>query len=204
MKLGVFGGTFDPVHLGHLLLAERAREACGLDQVWFLPARESPFKPEGTAASEKDRVEMLRLAIAGQPDFRVSELELQRPGPSYTVDTLQEIQRLHPEVELTLLIGADSLADLPRWKEPQEILKLARVAAMNRGQTPPDLSAVVQTLGAAARSRIEVIAMPAVGISATNIRAAVCEGRSIRFQTPRSVEEFIRERKLYVGSGRVP
>lgn len=196
MRLGIFGGTFDPVHYGHLLLAEQCREQLGLDEVWFLPAATSPFKQGQRTTSAEHRVAMLELAVAGHPAFRVSELELRRGGTSYTVDTLAELQAQHADHELFLLIGADSLTDLPHWREPARILELATVAAVNRGRSAADLEAIVPQLPAAA-GRVSLVQMPAVDISATDLRGRAAAGRSIRYLTPRPVEEYIRQHRLY-------
>src|SRR5439155_12099678 len=121
MRIGVFGGTFDPVHLAHLIIAEQCREQAGLDQVWFIPAARPPHKQDRTVTPFSHRVEMLALAIAGNPAFRIDELEKERPGSSYTVDTLSELQRQHRGVDLWLILGSDCLPDLPHWREPARI-----------------------------------------------------------------------------------
>src|SRR5437762_1312049 len=125
MRIGVFGGTFDPVHLAHLILAEQCREQARLDQVWFVPAARPPHKHEDELTPFERRVEMLQFAVAGQPAFRVEELEKDRPGPSYTVDTLEELRRRHADAEFWLVLGADTLQDLPQWYEPARIARLA-------------------------------------------------------------------------------
>ncbi|MEO1997039.1 MAG: nicotinate-nucleotide adenylyltransferase, partial [Planctomycetaceae bacterium] len=139
MKLGLLGGTFDPIHLGHLILAENCLEACQLDALWFLPTGIPPHKDVSQLTPGRDRVEMLQLATAGHPHFSVHTLELDREGVAYTVDTLEEIHRDHPQAELLFLIGADSLSDLPNWRMPQRIAELAQLVAVNRGsgQRPP-------------------------------------------------------------------
>src|SRR3954468_23627623 len=137
MRIGIFGGTFDPVHLGHLILAEQAREQGRLDEVWFVPAPRPPQK-DGLAISRFDvRVEMLELAIAGHPSFRVDPLEKDRTGPSYTVDTLIELHRRAPEHTYALLVGGDALVDLPHWRDPRGIVSRAEILVMARpGSTP--------------------------------------------------------------------
>ncbi|WP_437185746.1 nicotinate-nucleotide adenylyltransferase [Planctomicrobium sp. SH668] len=197
MKIGVYGGTFDPIHHAHLLLAESAREQCGLDEVWFIPAFQSPFKEAVAAATPKQRIEMLRLAVAGFPVFRVMDLEVKRKEVSYTVETLRQIAQQRPDDQLFLLMGADSLSDFPRWKEPEGILKLATIIAVNRFETPPDLESIRSTLGEQAASSIQVVSMPGINISASSIRIRVSEQRSIRFQTPRAVEQYIEHYRMY-------
>src|SRR5438309_1338792 len=124
MRVGVFGGTFDPVHQGHLILAEQCREQARLDQVWFIPAARPPHKQDQPLTAFSHRVEMLALAIAGQPAFRIDDLERARPGPSYTADTLAELHQHHPDAELLLMLGADCLPDLSHWYEPERIVAL--------------------------------------------------------------------------------
>jgi nicotinate-nucleotide adenylyltransferase len=197
MKLGLFGGTFDPVHFGHLLLAEQCREQCGLDAVWFLPSGSPPHKRRDITPG-KQRLEMLQLATAGHEAFSVSDRELKREGTTYTVDTLTELHAEQPDAELFFLIGADSLHDLPTWREPQRILELATIVAVNRGDRPlPSLDGVREKLGEPAAGRIQFATMPGCDISATDIRERVAAGRSIRYMTPRAVEVYIQQHGLY-------
>lgn len=198
MKLGIFGGTFDPIHLGHLLLADQCRDACDLDEVWFVPAASPPHKDDSKITPANHRAEMVELATAGCPDLNVSRIELNREGPSYTVDTLQEIAEAEPERELFLIIGADSLTDLVTWREPEKIASLATIVAVNRGrEVLPDQPALVERLGEFIAGRIQNVAIPPVDISSTEIRARVSAGQSIRFMTPRAVEVLIRQSGLY-------
>src|SRR5690348_1068987 len=136
MRVGIFGGTFDPVHTGHLILAEQGREQGRLDEVWFVPAAHPPHKDEPTLTRFEQRVEMLALALAGNPAFRIDELEKERPGPSYTVDTLDELRRRHPGHEFLLLIGSDTLLDLPNWYQPLRVLEQASLLVMARPGSP--------------------------------------------------------------------
>jgi nicotinate-nucleotide adenylyltransferase len=198
MRLGILGGSFDPVHLGHLILAETCRERCRLDEVWFIPAGHPPHKTDRELASPKARYEMLDLALAGIPEFRISRLELDKETTSYTVETLEQLATEEPERELFLLIGADSLRDFPGWKEPLRILELAKVVAVNRGQEPsPDLEEFEQELGTAAIDRVQTVTMPGIGLSATDIRHRIRSGHSVRFQIPKAVEVYIREHEIY-------
>lgn len=198
MRIGIFGGTFDPIHFGHLTLAEQCREQCRLDEVWFVPAALPPHKPIATISGAKVRCEMAEFAIAGNPAFRVSTIELTRSGPSYTVTTLEQLTEDDPSRELFLLIGADSLRDLPQWREPKRILELATVVAVNRGDQPlPDLSGLRDVCGNSADQRIVKVTMPAIDLSATDIRRRVSEGRSIRYLVPRAVQAYIQEEHLY-------
>jgi len=198
MRLGLFGGTFDPVHFGHLLLAEQCREQCELDEVRFLPSGLPPHKRGEKIADGRRRTEMLELAIAGHAAFSVDDRELQREGTTYTVDTLTELTEEHPDWELFFLIGGDSLLDLPNWRQPQRILELAMVVAVNRGNRPlPELPSVIREFGEAAAARIQHVQMPGVDLSATDIRRRASAGKSIRFMTPRAVEVYIQQHELY-------
>ena len=198
MRLGVYGGTFDPVHYGHLLLAEQCREQCELDAVWFLPAGSPPHKQTQPITPGIPRAEMLEIAIAGHAQFKVDRRELKRSGASYTIDTLSELASEDPTRELFFLMGSDSLADLGTWRDPQGIARLAWLVVVNRGDEPlPDLAAVRKTLGADVADRIRLVTMPGVDYSAHDIRHRVSEGKSVRFHTPRGVESYIVENKLY-------
>lgn len=204
MRLGLFGGTFDPVHFGHLLLAEQCREQCALDEVWFLPSNRPPHKDDRTITPGKARVEMLEFALAGHPTLTVNRMELDRQGTTYTVDTLEELVAEDAARELFFLIGADSLDDLPTWREPQRIAELATIVAVNRGgpnsvRCPPlpSLDAVDAKLGGQVASRIQSATMPGIDLSSTDIRRRVREGKSIRYMTPRAVEVYVQEHGLY-------
>jgi nicotinate-nucleotide adenylyltransferase len=198
MRIGILGGTFDPVHLGHLLLAEQCREQCELDQVWFLPAGLPPHKQGLTISDGRMRAEMLEFAVAGYPQFVVNRMELKREGASYTFETLSALKSEDPTRELFFLVGADSLAELSTWREPRRILELATVVAVNRGdRPPPDLRPVRDALGAEATRRIQLVTMPGCDFSSTDLRRRVRENRSIRFLVPRAVEAYIAEHGLY-------
>jgi nicotinate-nucleotide adenylyltransferase len=206
MRLGIFGGSFDPVHYGHLLLAECCREQARLDHVWFVPAHIPPHKQEHVLAPASCRVEMLRLAIGGHPALEACTLEIDRGGVSYTVDTLETLHAEDPSRKLFLLLGADSLADLPNWRQPERICQLAELLVVGRGETgEPDFSALAslvppQRLAAIAAAVVE---MPIIGISASDLRRRVAAGQSIRYRTPRAVEQYIASHGLYrAGGGR--
>lgn len=200
MKIGIFGGTFDPVHFGHLILAEQCREQCQLDEVWFVPAAVPPHKSTSRISPARCRCDMVQFAISGHAAFRLSTIEIDRPGPSYTVTTLEQLKSEDDSRELFLLIGADSLRDLPLWRQPDRILELATVVAVNRGQPAPiDWSALRSISNGLAESKIISIAMPGVDFSSTDIRKRVSENRSIRYLLPRAVEVYIDENRLYRG-----
>ncbi len=185
-RIGVFGGSFDPPHLAHLVIAEQARAQAGLDRVLWVPARRSPLKRSESLANEDRRLDMVRLAVEGHPDFEVWEGELRRPPPSWTVDTLEELKREHPDAELFLVIGGDSLESLPRWREPGRIRRLARLLVYPRsGSTPVDDGGVTR------------LRVPLLELSSTEIRRRVAAGESIRYLVPDSVREYVDRHGLY-------
>ena len=195
MRLGIFGGAFDPIHNGHLLLTQQCREQCQLDEVWFVPTKIPPHKKAGSLSPDEARVEMLKLATAGRSDFVVSEIELNREEVSWTVDTLTLLRDERPEDELFFLIGADSLRDFSSWKEPETIAELATVVAVNRGEA--SLDELTAGLKPELSASVRLVTMPGISISATDLRSRVSSGKSIRYLVPRAVEEFILAQKLY-------
>ena len=195
MRLGLFGGTFDPIHLGHLILAESCREACGLNRVWFVVAGAPPHKP-GDRTAVTHRLEMVRIAIAGHPAFEVSEIEARRPGPNYSVETLEAIQRDRPGDDLFFLIGADSLADLPSWRQPERIARLATIVVVNRPGIAPVAPADLPGFGSGTNP-LRAVTVPPIGIASHDLRRRAAEGRSIRYQVPRGVEAYIEANGLY-------
>jgi nicotinate-nucleotide adenylyltransferase len=191
-RIGVFGGTFDPPHLGHLLLAESARDSLKLDRVLFVPARIPPHKRAREVTPAAERLALLRAALRGT-GVKISTIELGRPGPSYTVDTLERLGRRHPGARLWLLVGADSLAELPTWRDPEKILSLATLAVASRpearDEAPPSLARHAR--------RIVHLGNPPVAIASTDLRRRVARGRSIRFLVPDAVERRVRAMGLY-------
>jgi nicotinate-nucleotide adenylyltransferase len=184
---GLFGGSFDPIHHGHLLVAQVAAEMLGLDELRFVPAREQPFKVGEHAATAADRAAMVERAIAGSSAMRLERAELDRPGPSYTVDTLRALRAREPGVTFVLLVGSDAAMELPSWHEAPALGGLARIVAFGRaGDAARDLP-----------PGVECITVPAVEISSTAIRERVRRGQSIRYWVPDAVAEFIAARGLY-------
>jgi nicotinate-nucleotide adenylyltransferase len=203
MRLGIFGGSFDPVHNGHLLLAECCREERRLDEVWFLPAAAPPHKLGAVLATPKARLEMLELATSGNEAFRVSALEIDRGGVSYTVETLRAIHKQDPLAELFLLMGADSLRDLPTWREPGAILELAIPVVVRRaGAAEPDFGPLAGlVLDDRLRTiRASQVVMPLMELSSTDLRQRAGDGRSLRYRIPRAVEKYIETQGLYRNS----
>ncbi|MEY4181142.1 MAG: Nicotinate-nucleotide adenylyltransferase [Planctomycetota bacterium] len=200
MRLGIYGGSFDPVHYGHLLLAESCREECRLDEIWFMPAGSPPHKMSGRLASARDRVAMLRLATSGHPAFRVDTREVDRGGVSYTVDSLEQIRSERPSDDLFLLLGADALADFPTWRSPARIAALAVLVTVRRaGSAAADLGRVAEAIGPAAHAQLVAhqVEMPQVDFSSRDLRARLSAGKSIRYRTPRPVERYLEESSLY-------
>jgi nicotinate-nucleotide adenylyltransferase len=200
MRVGVFGGTFDPVHLGHLILAEQCREQAGLEQVLFVPAALPPHKQTQALTSFGQRVEMLSLAISGNAAFRIEELEKDRPGPSYTVDTLTRLHETRPGDELCFILGSDSLHELPLWYQPRRILELATLLVNARADWPVPAETELRTmlqLDADFPLRWQVIDAPLITVSSRDIRQRIAEGRSVRYMIPRAVEAYIVDKGLY-------
>lgn len=182
-KLGIYGGTFDPIHNAHLILAREALEQLQLDRVVFVPAAASPHKVEQTAAAPAVRLEMLRAAVEGETRFEVDDIELRRPPPSFTIATVEELRRREPHTEIFYLVGSDNLPRLHTWHRFDDLQKLVHFVVLARGADPID------TRYTTIRRLIDV--------SATEIRNRVATGRSIRYLVPASVEEIIRRHQLY-------
>lgn len=198
VAVGVLGGTFDPVHIGHLVLADQGLAQLGLREVLFVPAANPWRKGEREMAAVEHRVEMVRLAIRGRQEFRLSLVEVERPGPSHTADTLEELHTaLGPEVDLYFLLGQDALADLPYWHEPERIPRVARLAvALRPGWDQFDL-AQAAGLVAGLEGRIVTVEMPLLDLSSTVLRGLASQGRPLRYLVPDAVEAYLREHRLY-------
>lgn len=199
MKVGIFGGVFDPIHVGHLIVAEEARQRLGLERVVFVPTGQPWHKAGSPHAAAEHRLAMTRSAIMDNPHFEVSAMEVQRHGPSYTVDTLVEMHRDRgPGSEFYLLLGVDALAELPHWKEPTLVVELCQVVGMSRpGHRNFSLSSLEKAIPGA-RGKITLIDVSLVDVSSTDIRERVTKGHSIRHLVPLTVEEYIREHRLYI------
>ncbi|MBN1220108.1 MAG: nicotinate (nicotinamide) nucleotide adenylyltransferase [Anaerolineae bacterium] len=198
MRLGILGGTFDPIHLGHLLLAEAARETLALRRVLFTPAGESPLKQDVDKTPACHRQAMVELAIAGHACFELSQVDLARPGPHYTVDTIRLIRAQYnlSADECFFIIGGDSLVSLPLWHQAEILITLCRLAVSHRPGYQPDLTALEAALPGL-KERLEWVDMPALNLEASEIRARVKAGRSIRYQVTNSVREYIQQYGLY-------
>jgi len=197
-RIGIYGGTFDPVHFGHLILAESAREQAALDEVWFLPTFVPPHKQDVRITDGAIRSDMLEFAVAGIREFKIDRRELRRQGASYTVETLTELKREFPADEFHFIMGADSFIDFPTWRKPDEILSLAHLIVGNRGTDPlPPLDPIRAKFGEAAAEKVKFVRMPSIDIASRDIRRKVSRGESIRFLVPRAVEQVIAEQRLY-------
>lgn len=205
MRIGLLGGAFDPPHLGHLIVGESCLGGAGVDQVWFLPSAKPPHKVASQLASWEDRLEMIRLAIAGNPGFRLETIEADLPAPNFSFQTLAALRGKYPEHEFFLILGEDSLADLPQWRNPREVLRQAGILVYPRLETRPGVEAtkaqkvLEQTYPEAKISW--VAGVPNIGIASRDLRQRCLQGQSIRYQVSTSVEDYIRQKHLYVGKG---
>jgi nicotinate-nucleotide adenylyltransferase len=192
-QVGIFGGTFDPIHFGHLLAAEQARDQLALDEIWFMPARIPPHKQRADIAAETHRLRMVELACADHPSFRVTDVELHREGPSYTYDTMRQLTAAHPDTSFWFIIGGDMVEILPKWYRFEELVTMVRFIGLARPGSHYDEQAL--------SSFVTFVEMPAVNISSTMIRQRAAEGRSIRYLVPDAVECYIKEHRLYESVG---
>jgi len=199
-SIGVMGGAFDPIHVGHLAIAEEAREVLGIEEVLFIPTGSPPHRATAVASAE-ERLAMTAAAIAGNPRFTLSRIEVDRPGPSFTLETLRQLaaeaEAAGREPDLVLILSAETFHDLPKWHEPRRILELARVAVAPRvGHPTPDREWVASRLPGL-EHRVTYLEGPRLGVSSTMIRARRAAGRSIRYLVPAPVVAYIEEHRLY-------
>ena len=202
MKIGVLGGTFDPIHNGHLAVAEAVRARLRLDEVLFVPAGQPRLRMDSPISAAAHRIQMVRLATAGSPYYRVSTVEIERAGPSYTVDTIAELrEQLDSGDELFFILGWDNLAELPKWREPSRLVKMCSLVAVPRlGYSLPDLKALEALIPGLAQSVI-LLDSPHMDISASEIKQRVARGLSIRHLVPEPVDRYIGEHGLYASTG---
>jgi nicotinate-nucleotide adenylyltransferase len=198
VRLGILGGTFNPPHLGHLVCAQEAYVQLRLDQVMLIPARIPPHKPVDEEPGAEHRLELCRVAVAGDDRFVVSDLEVTRDGPSYTVDTLEQLKSLAPDTELFFIVGGDVAAGLPEWREPERVLSLATLAVARRRGTPQaSVTEALHRLQGGERSQF--FRMPRIGFSSTMVRDRVRAGQPIKYIVPDAVAAYINEHGLYGG-----
>ncbi len=191
MRVGIFGGTFDPIHNGHLAIAQTAINELPLDRVLFIPAAIPPHKLNQEISSAEIRLELVKLAVADNPQFEISTIELDRDGPSYMVDTVRQLKTEHPEWDLYLIIGADNLLGFHEWRQPDEILRFCRLAVYPRYES--DIQNVPKEL----LNRCVIFKAPRMEISSSYIRRLVYEGKSIRYLVPDCIDDYIRRKQLY-------
>ena len=199
MNIGVLGGTFDPIHMGHLVLAEEVRARLNLAEILFVPAGRPWLKVGSPGSPAGHRVEMVRLAIADKPYFKLSTIEIERAGPTYTVDTIAELKaQLGTENELFFMLGWDNLARLPRWRQPSQLIAMCHLVAVPRPGYPfPDLKALEASIPELSQ-KVTLMDRPEIDISASAIRDRVTQGLSIRHLVPEPVERYIKEHELYL------
>ncbi|MCF2939826.1 nicotinate-nucleotide adenylyltransferase [Paenibacillus alkaliterrae] len=187
------GGTFDPIHLGHLIAAETARQQCGLHEVWFIPSCGPPLKSDEPGVSSQRRFEMVCGAIESNAAFRALDIELLRGGVSYSYDTVTELQRRYPRNSFSYIIGSDRINDLPQWYKIEQLAKYITFIGLERPSDP----ILIEMLPSYLKERITLIQMPAIDISSTAIRGKVSEGQSVQYLVPDSVLSYIRRYSLY-------
>lgn len=206
-RIAIFGGTFNPVHVGHLVAAQDAHETMGMDRTVWIPVAQPPHKTCPDLAPGDDRLRMVDLAVEGDPRFETSDMELRRPGPSYSIDTVRDWRRRHPDAEISFLIGSDSLPDLHTWREIRALLDLCRFVTVARpgfdaaAVTPERLGLPREICSALLANVVEI---HPVGVSSSEVRARIAQGRSIRYLVPDPVVSWIRQRGLYGGQGDTP
>ena len=197
-RVGIMGGTFDPVHLGHLVIAEAAREELALSGVIFIPAAQPPHKPGRKVATAAHRLRLVQLAVEGNPFFRALDVEMRREGPSYSYDTLRDLVETHGEsVDFYFIVGGDEISAILTWHRVAELFSLCRFVAARRKGSSLSLTEVRTHLGEEALSRIRLVQAPELEISSTDIRRRLQEGRSIRYLVPEKVEAYIYKEGLY-------
>jgi len=195
--LGIFGGTFDPIHIGHLILVEEARYRLGLNQVMLAPAADPPHKRQQGKSPAEHRIRMVELAIADNPHLALSRIDVDRPGPHYTLDMVRLLQAQHgPGVEFFFLMGLDSLVDLPTWHRPAELMQQCRLVAFSRPDADFDWTALEAALPGV-RQRVGLLPMPLMQISSRDLRQRAQQGRPLRYQVLPQIEQYIHEQRLY-------
>ena len=202
MNIGILGGTFDPVHLGHLSIASAALGQAALEKVLFIPAGQPRLKQSEPSASVDHRLEMVRLATLDIPNYQVCDIEAHRPGPTYSVDTLVELSdKLGPTADLFFILGLDVLGQLDRWKEPERVLELCQLLVLDRpGEQGFDWTGFYSRIPEA-KDRVQVVTAPLVDVSATDLRSRATSGEPLEGQVPDAVAEYIRQQGLYLTAG---
>jgi nicotinate-nucleotide adenylyltransferase len=197
-KIGIMGGTFNPIHTAHLILGESAYEQFGLDQILFMPSKTPPHKLQEDIISNEHRSSMVQLAIESNPHFEFSSLELNRTGITYTFDTLEELTKIHPENQYYFILGADSLFQIEQWKNPERIFQLTEIIAAGRYHlSPTKMEDQIAYLNLTYKAKIHLLQIPNMDISSNLLRKKLLNGQSIRYYVPEKVEYYITEHNLY-------
>jgi nicotinate-nucleotide adenylyltransferase len=191
MKIGIFGGTFNPPHIAHLITAEHVREAAGLDRILFIPSYISPHKRAGEDANAADRLAMTRIAVEGNPRFECCDYEIRKGSVSFTIETLEFLRGAYAGAEFSVIIGMDNFLELHTWKDPERMLEIADIIVMNRASVVPGMPEGI------ASERIRFIDVPDIDLSSSGIRRRVSEGKSIAYIVPPAVEQYIITHHLY-------
>lgn len=194
-RIGLMGGTFNPIHIAHLMIADRAKEAFALDQVLFMPAKEPPHK---SAIDARDRYEMVALAIADNPDFIISDLELRRQGPSYSILSIEELQAYYGEdTEIYFITGTDAIQSLPTWYRPLDLLEKCHFIGTVRPEGANQLDEALKQLGPLAKEKIHFLMVPQLAISSSYVRQCLVQGKSVKYIVPDAVIQYIEDHNLY-------
>jgi nicotinate-nucleotide adenylyltransferase len=196
MNIGIFGGTFDPPHIGHLIIADQTLAQLRLDAVWFMPVGQPTHKDHNHISAARHRVAMTQLAIEDHPGFRLSLIDVDRPAPHYSVTAIELLEQLHPQHDWCFIMGADSLEDLPHWHQPQRLIALATLAVAGRPGARPDLAELEQDVPGVSQ-RVRWVNAPLLDISSTELRKLAREHTSMRYLAPDAVESYIRRHRLY-------
>lgn len=197
-RIGIMGGTFNPIHMGHLMLSEWARSEFELDEIWLIPTGISYMKSEQEVASGEDRLQMVRLAVEGNPYYRCLDLELRRQGYTYSYETLEELKRQYPGDDFFFIVGADCLFTMENWKSPERIFRCCRlIAAVRNDASPEAMEQKKRELEERFDGEILLLPFLRMSISSTEIRNRICQGKSVRYLVPDSVLTYIEEKELY-------
>ena len=196
MKIGILGGTFDPPHIGHLIVAEQACAQMQLDEVWFAPAGQPPHKRDRPVTEAEHRVAMVRLAIADNPCFKLCLTDVERPGPHYSTDLMQLLREQQPHNQWYFVVGEDSLADLPNWHDPRQFVQLATLAVAHRPGYQPDLAVLEQTIPGLSQ-RVAWVNSPLVYVSSSDLRAQARQGLPLRYVVPDGIAAYVQAHRLY-------
>jgi len=198
MTTGIIGGTFDPIHIGHLIAAEQARTRLGLTEILFVPAGQPWFKANNGITSPYHRVEMVRLAISSNPSFKLCTVEIGRTGPSYTIDTMTELRDRQGVDNPYFIIGSDSLEGFPLWKEPVKLLQLCRLVVVSRSESMQRDLTSLEAVVPGILDNVTLLEMPLIDISSSDIRRRIVQGESIRYLVPVEVQQYIVKHRLYL------